>query len=438
MSTPPNTRSSTTGARPTVAVVGSGVAGLTAAYSLHRTHDVTLFEADDRLGGHAHTHEVTDSSGRVVRVDSGFIVHNRRTYPTLLRLFAELDVPTQQSEMTMSVHCEGCGLEYAGGGGLRKLFGSPSTANPRYLKMLLEVTRFHRQARRVLASNQLDALTLGGFLELGGYSEYFTRHFMLPFVSAVWSAGPSTSLQYPARYLFTFLQNHGLLSVGGSPAWRTVTGGSRTYVDKVAAALPAVRVATGVRSVTRHPDGVTVTDVTGAEHPFDQVVLATHADDALALLTDPTPTEHEVLGAFGYSRNETLLHRDTSLLPDHLAARAAWNYRMPACSAGEDGERTILSYDMNVLERLGEVGADDTYVVTLNQTADVDPAKVIARMDYTHPIYTAESVAAQARLPELNDGRTAYAGAYHGWGFHEDGCLAGATAAASLGSTWLD
>jgi predicted NAD/FAD-binding protein len=421
--------------RETVAVVGSGVAGLTAAYALSRTHDVTLFESDDRFGGHAHTHDVLDSSGRTIAVDSGFIVHNRRTYPTLLKLFAELDVPTQESEMTMSVHCDGCGLEYAGGGGLRKIFGSPSTANPRYLRMLLEVTRFHRQAHRVLASEQLDGLTLGGFLELGGYSDYFVRHFMLPFVSAVWSAGPATSLQYPAKYLFTFLANHGLLSVGGSPAWRTVTGGSRTYVEKVTAALPATRLSTGVRSIRRHPDGVEVTDVTGATHAVDQVVVATHADTALGLLADPTPAEQEVLGAFGYSHNETLLHRDTSLLPTHLAARAAWNYRMPSCTSGESGERTALSYDMNVLERLQ---AEDTYVVTLNQTADVDPASVIARMDYTHPVYTLESVAAQGRLPELNDGRTAFAGAYHGWGFHEDGCLAGARAAASLGSHWSD
>lgn len=424
--------------RESVAVVGSGVAGLTAAYSLVSAVDVTLFEADDRFGGHAHTHDVPDSSGRTIAVDSGFIVHNRRTYPTLLKLFAELDVPTQESEMTMSVHCDGCGLEYAGGGGLRKIFGSPSTANPRYLRMLLEVKRFHRQAHRVLASDQLASLTLGGFLELGGYSDYFVRHFMLPFVSSVWSAGPSTSLQYPAKYLFTFLANHGLLSVGGSPAWRTVTGGSRTYVDKVAAALPATRLSTGVRSISRHPDGVQITDVTGATHPFDKIVVATHADTALGLLADPTPAEKEVLGAFGYSHNETLLHRDATLLPTHLAARAAWNYRMASCTSGQRGERTALSYDMNVLERLGrpEVGARDTYVVTLNQTADVDPASVIARMDYTHPIYTLESVAAQTRLPELNDGRTAFAGAYHGWGFHEDGCLAGARAAASLGSTW--
>ncbi len=419
--------------RESVAVVGSGVSGLTAAHSLATRFDVTLFEADDRLGGHAHTHDIADSSGRAIAVDSGFIVHNERAYPTLLKLFAELDVPTQPSEMTMSVHCDGCGLEYAGGGGLRKIFGSPSTANPRYLRMLVEVKKFHRQAQRVLGSGQLDTLTLGGFLTLGGYSPYFVRHFMLPFVSAVWSAGPTTSLQYPAKYLFTFLANHGLLSVGGSPSWRTVTGGSRTYVDKLAARLPATRCSSGVRSISRHPDGVSVTDASGATQSFATVVVATHADDALGLLADPTPTEKEVLGAFSYSHNETLLHRDTSVLPTHRAARAAWNYRMPSCTAGEQGHRTVLSYDMNVLARLH---AEDTYVVTLNQTDHVDPATVIARMDYTHPVYTLESVAAQSRLPELNDGRTAFAGSYHGWGFHEDGCAAGARAAASLGSTW--
>jgi len=419
--------------RESVAVVGSGVSGLTAAYSLTSQFDVTVFESDDRLGGHAHTHDVTDSAGAVLGVDSGFIVHNRRTYPTLLKLFAELNIPTQESEMTMSVQCQGCGLEYAGGGGLRKIFASPSTANPKYLRMLLEVKQFHRQAQRVLGSAGMESLTLGEFLTLGGYSRYFVRHFMIPFVSAVWSAGPTASLQYPAKYLFRFFAHHGYLSVGGSPSWRTVTGGSRTYVDALAARLPATRLATGVRAIARYPDGVTVTDVTGNTRSFDRVVVATHADDALALLVDPTPAEKEVLGAFGYSRNETLLHRDIALLPRHQAARAAWNYRMPTCTAGEQGQRTVLSYDMNILARLD---TPDHYVVTLNQTDDVDPATVIAQMSYTHPIYTLESVAAQLRLPSLNNGRTAFAGAYHGWGFHEDGCAAGARAAASLGSTW--
>jgi len=416
-----------------IAVVGSGVSGLTAAHVLSRAGEVILFESDDRLGGHAHTHDVVDSSGRTIAVDSGFIVHNGSTYPTLLKLFAELGVATQPSEMSMSVHCDGCGLEYAGARGLRGLFASPHAADPRYLRMLAEVKKFHRQAHRVLAADHLDTLTLGGFLELGGYSRYFVRHFMVPFVSAVWSAGPATSLQYPAKYLFRFFAHHGYLSVGGSPAWRTVTGGSRTYVEALSKQLNATRLNTPVRAVTRHADGVGITDGDGATHDFDRVVIATHADDALALLHDPSAAERQVLGAFSYSHNETVLHRDTSVLPRHSGARASWNYRMPSCAAGEHGELTALSYDMN---RLQSLDAADTYVVTLNQTAGVDAAKVIATMDYTHPIYTMDSVAAQQRLPELNDGRTAFAGAYHGWGFHEDGCASGARAAESLGARW--
>jgi len=221
--------------------------------------------------------------------------------------------------------------------------------------------------------------------------------------------------------------------VGGSPEWRTVTGGSRSYVETLAKQLTATRLNTPVRSVTRHADGVSITDGDGTMHAFDRVVIATHADEALRLLHDPTAAERDVLGAFSYSRNETVLHRDTSMLPRHAGARASWNYRMPSCAAGERGERTMLSYDMN---RLQSLNSTDTYVVTLNQTTGIDASEVIATMDYTHPIYTLESVAAQRRLPELSGGRTAFAGAYHGWGFHEDGCASGARAAEALGARW--
>ena len=426
---------STGAGRETVAVVGAGVSGLTAAHVLARSADVVLLESEPRFGGHAHTHDVTDSAGRTLAVDSGFIVHNQRTYPTLLRLFAELDVPTQESEMSMSVHCEGCGLEYAGARGLRGLFAAPSAANPQYLRMLLEVKKFHRQAQRVLDSEQLDSLTLGGFLEVGGYSQYFVRHFMVPFVSAVWSAGPQTSLAYPAKYLFRFFAHHGYLSVGGSPTWRTVTGGSRTYVDALTAALPAARTSAPVRGITRHADGVTVTGEDGTTTEVDRVVVATHADTALGMLADATPDEKTVLGAFEYSRNETVLHTDTSVLPRHAGAAASWNYRLPSCEAGELGQQTILSYDMNRLQRLESA---DHHVVTLNSTDRLDPARVIATMSYTHPTYTLDSVAAQQRLPELQrpGSRTAFAGAYHGWGFHEDGALAGLRAAEALGGRW--
>ncbi|WP_345961444.1 FAD-dependent oxidoreductase [Streptomyces sp. BRB040] len=414
------------------AVVGSGVAGLTAAYVLGREHRVTLYEADDRLGGHAHTHDLTASDGRVHRVDSGFIVHNRRTYPNLLRLFGELGVTTQQSEMSMSVRCEGCGLEYAGARGPAGLLARPRNAlHGPYLRMLAQVPRFHRAARGLLTDDADQSLTLGEFLDREGFSPYFRAHFMTPVVSAVWSCDAATALRYPAAYLFRFLHHHGMLAVGGSPVWRTVTGGSRSYVDRIAERLPDVRTATPVRSVARHADGVDVTAADGTTDTYDHLVLAVHPDQALELLADPTPDEKEVLGAFRYSRNATLLHTDTALLPRSRGARSSWNYLMPACDAGAD--RVRVSYDMNRLQRLD---AADTYVVTLGGEDRVDPGRVLARMTYEHPVYTPESVAAQRRLPELRTPVTAYAGAYHGWGFHEDGCRSGVEAAAALGVTW--
>ncbi|MYT75331.1 MULTISPECIES: FAD-dependent oxidoreductase [unclassified Streptomyces] len=419
------------GARHT-AVIGSGVAGLTAAHVLGRTHRVTLYEADARLGGHAHTHELTSPDGARHRVDSGFIVHNRATYPNLLRLFAELGVATQESEMSMSVRCEGCGLEYAGARGPGGLFARPRNAvRGPYLRLLTEVPAFHRAARRTLDEDPGCTLTLGGFLDHEGFSPYFRTHFMTPLVSAVWSCDAATAQAYPAVYLFRFLRHHGMLSVSGSPTWRTVTGGSGSYVDRVAEGVDEVRLGTPVRAVRRHPDGAEVTTQDGATASYDSVVVATHPDQALNLLADATPLEKTVLGAFRYSRNTTLLHTDTGLLPRARRARASWNYLMPSCAAGAD--RVRVSYDMNRLQRLT---APETYVVTLGGEDRVAPDRVLARMVYEHPVYTPESVAAQQRLPELNSGVTAFAGAYHGWGFHEDGCRSGVAAAAALGVHW--
>jgi predicted NAD/FAD-binding protein len=408
--------------RPTAAVVGSGVAGLTAAHLLQKRYDVTLFEGDGRLGGHAHTHDVPTPDDRLVAIDSGFIVHNERTYPNLLRLFAELGVATQPTEMSMSISCEGCGLEYAGARGLAGLFAQPrQLANPRYLRMLTEVTRFHRQAKRLLelageghrrgegGVSEFDGLTLGAFLALGGFSEYFVRHFVVPVVSCVWSSAAGLSLQYPAVYLFRFLDAHGMLSIVGSPQWRTVTGGSRSYVERAAKGLTAVQTGAAVTAVTRHSDGVQLTDADGLHHAADVVVVATHPDQALRLLADPTDTERATLGAFASSRNETLLHTDAALLPRAQDARASWNYRMTACEQGDDP--VVVSYW-------------------------IAPESVLRRIVYEHPLYTPESVAAQRRLPELNSGRTAFAGAWQGWGFHEDGCASGVRAAESFGVSW--
>ncbi|MFG1665675.1 NAD(P)/FAD-dependent oxidoreductase [Streptomyces sp. Y7] len=431
-SRPQDTEGGGYGARRRTAVVGSGIAGLTAAHVLARVRHVTLYEADDRLGGHAHTHDLTSPDGTAHRVDSGFIVHNRRTYPYLLRLFAELDVATRESEMSMSVRCEGCGLEYAGARGPAGLLARPrNLLHGAYLRMLTEVPAFHRAARRLLARPAEDSFTLGEFLDREGFSNYFRSHFMTPLVAAVWSCDAVTAERYPATHLFRFLDHHGMLSIGGSPQWRTVTGGSRTYVDRVAERLHEVRTGTPVQAVRRHADGADVTTRDGTTRSYDAVVIAVHPDQALALLADASPAEKEVLGSFRYSRNATLLHADTTVLPRARAARASWNYLMPSCRAAAD--RVRVSYDMN---RLQGLDAPETYVVTLGGEDRVDPARIRARMVYEHPVHTPESVAAQQRLPELNTAVTAFAGAYHGWGFHEDGCRSGATAAAALGVRW--
>jgi len=347
-----------------------GVSGLTAAYLLDRTHDVTLFEADNRLGGHAHTHDVTASDGSQHAVDTGFIVHNDRTYPWLRKLFAELEVEVRPTEMSMSVRCEGCGLEYAGGRGLRGMLAQPRRLlDPQFLRMMLQVKRFHRRASAFLAtSDEGDLTTYGQFLEREGFSEHFVAHYAVPVVSCVWSSGREVALLYPARYLFRFLDHHGMLQVTGSPQWYTVAGGSRTYVERLAARLPHVLRSAAVTDVTRGPDGVEIRDVSGTVSHFDRVVIATHADQALGLLTDPSDLEVQTLKAFGYSANETVLHTDSSALPKARAAGASWNYRMSACDS--PNEPTVVTYWMNRLQ--GHTSPQD-YLVTLNARERIDP-----------------------------------------------------------------
>ena len=413
-----------------VAVVGSGVAGLTAAHILGRTHEVTLFERDERLGGHANTIAVRAADGREVTLDTGFIVHNERTYPTLLRLFAELGIRTQESDMSFGVRCDGCGLEYAGARGMQGVLPRPGVlGRPRYLRMLAEVRRFHRHARAILADPAADALTLDGFLRQGGYSRYFADHFMLPLTGAVWSSSPSTIRDFPARYLIRFFANHGMLTVTNSPRWRTVTGGSREYVGRIAAGLgDRVHAGTPVASIARDEAGVTV----NGEHRFDRVVIAAHPDQALSMLADPSGSERAVLGGFGYSTNQTVLHTDSSLLPRALGARASWNYLLDACSTSQP--LVHVTYHLNRLQALRE---PVDYCVTLNGTTRIGAGHELRRMTYEHPIYTHQSLAAQARLAALQgDRNTYYCGAYHGWGFHEDGCVSGLRAALLLGCAW--
>jgi predicted NAD/FAD-binding protein len=418
--------------RPRVAVVGAGVAGLTAAYLLQRAYDVTLYEADDRLGGHAHTHDIPGSGGRPLALDTGFLVHNTHTYANLIRLFRELGVATRETEMSMSVSCAGCGLEYAGSRGLRGLFPVPGlAARPAYLAMLARIPFFYAGARRLLAGAGGEELTLGDYLRLHRYGRYFVSHFAVPLVAAVWSCPPGEALSYPARYLFEFLDHHGMLRMARSPGWQTVAGGSRSYVERIEKQLTRAVAGVPVRAVSRYPGGVEVHDHHLGIQQFAAAVIATHPDQALRLLDRPTVAEREVLGAFRYTASPAVLHTDAALLPRSPAARASWNYRLPGCAG--TAEAVHVSYHLNRLQGLDE---PEQYLVTLNPAGQVRPDRVLAEMSYSHPVYDARSVAAQRHLPGLNTPVLAYAGAYHGWGFHEDGCLAGVRAAAALGVKW--
>ena len=417
-----------------IAVVGSGVAGLTAAYILQREADVTLYEADSRLGGHAHTHELLDDAGASIRVDTGFIVHNERTYPRLIRLFSELDIATTDSDMSMSVQCGGCGLQYAGARGVSGLFpNSKNITNPRYLYLLTEVVRFQRSARVLLEadSQATHDWTVGEFVRAGRFSDYFRSHFLTPLIAAVWSTPPQLTEVYPVRYLFEFLHNHGMLAISGSPQWRTVVGGSARYVERAVKSLSAVLTSTPVRSIERTGSDVTIRDDSDQCARYDAAVIATHPAQALDMLAAPTDAQSHALGAISYSVNPTILHTDASVLPSAPRAQASWNYFLPSCTATADSVH--VSYDMNRLQKLP---TETRYLVTLNDDGSVRRDAIIERMQYEHPIITPEGVAAQGELAGLNDGVLAFAGAYHGWGFHEDGCRSGVDAALSLGVRW--
>jgi predicted NAD/FAD-binding protein len=411
-----------------IAVVGSGIAGLGAAWLLSRTHDVVLFEADARLGGHEHTHE-DEQAGRAYAIDSGFIVFNPGNYPLLSRLFDELGVESQPTTMSFSVHSDRSGVEY-NATDLRGLFCQPSNlASPRFWGMLRDLRRFYREAPALLerASAGPD---LGDYLAEHGYGRAFIDEHLVPMASALWSSPSSQVMRFPAKYLVQFLANHHMLQIEDRPQWRVVKGGSASYVRAMQARWHVqVRTACPVQSVVRGPRDVEVIHAHGRDG-FDHVVLACHADQALALLATPSAAERDVLGAIGYQDNDTVLHTDARLLPRNRRAWAAWNAHIPA---RDDGQCTV-SYCMNLLQ---SVESPEPFVVTLNRSADIDPAKVLARMRYSHPAYTRASVAAQARRPEI-DGvdRVSYAGAYWGWGFHEDGLRSAVAVANRLGVRW--
>src|SRR3954471_4793907 len=398
-----------------IAVIGSGISGLGAAYLLSPAHDVDVFERDPRAGGHANTvlHEG-------LALDTGFLVHNEQNYPLLTRLFGELGVRTHESEMSFSVACRGCGLEYSG----RRPFADPANAaRPGFLPLLWEISRWLRSARRSLDTADYESTSLRDYLDAHGYSVRFRRHFIVPLTSALWSTPPGRALEFPAAYAIRFFDNHGMLGFGRF-RWRTVSGGSREYVAAIARRLgESLRLGTGVRSVRRGADGVEVRADDGTVRVYDRLVVATHADQALRLLEDPSNEELYALSGFAYQRNDVILHTDSSFLPHARRARAAWNYRL-----ADDGRPTVTHH----LNRLQGLDAHRDYCVTLNE--DVPDEHVIARFAYDHPQYTVSTLRAQEDIRRISGQRnTWYAGAHLGNGFHEDGLASGVRAAEGLG-----
>jgi uncharacterized protein len=412
-----------------IAVIGSGIAGMASAWLLSRQHEVTLYEANAYIGGHTHTHDVA-LGGRRYAVDTGFIVFNRQHYPLLGRLLEELDVLSQPTTMSFAVRNERSGLEY-GAASLRSLFCQRrNLVSPRFLAMVRDIYRFYREAPALL-DQAGEGPTLGDYLAGQGYGAAFRDDHLVPMASALWSSPSRQILAFPAKYLVAFMANHHMLQVEGRPQWRVVSGGSRRYVDALRMRWRVrERIACPVLAVHRPAvGGVEVQSLAGSER-FDQAVLACHSDQALALLAQPSAAEREVLGAITYQSNDKVLHTDTRLLPRRRSAWSAWNALVP----GDRDDACTVTYCMNLLQ---SIQAPETFCVSLNCTDRIDPAKILRRLTYAHPEYTHAAVAAQRRKADIQGvDRLWYAGAYWGWGFHEDGMRSAVAVAEALGVRW--
>jgi predicted NAD/FAD-binding protein len=409
-----------------IAIVGAGVSGLTCAHLLHPEHEITVFEAADYAGGHTNTIDVETPDGPVA-VDTGFIVFNDRNYPCFEALLAELGVPSQRSDMSFGVSDPAGPFAYASTSPNGLFAQRGNLVRPSFHRMLADVRRFQREAPELLRSDRDPSLAQ--WLEERGFSDQFVEKLIVPQAAAVWSADPDQMATFPARFLIEFFDNHGMFDLRDRPQWRTVVGGSREYVRALTAPFrDRVRLSTPIRSIARDDFGVTVLPEHGGAERFDEVIVATHADRALAMLADPDDAERDILGRFRYQPNEATLHTDASLLPSRRRAWASWNYHLLPSPAG----RPTVTYHMNRLQRLA---CRRDHFVTLNRTEAVDPAAVIRTIPYSHPVFTAGSVAAQRRWPELAGGRrTWFCGAYWGWGFHEDGVVSALRVARSLGA----
>jgi predicted NAD/FAD-binding protein len=409
-----------------VAVVGAGIAGNVVAAGLHPQHEVTVFEAGGHVGGHTHTHEV-EVLGRRVAVDTGFIVYNEQTYPRFVALLERLGVGTQASSMSFSVRNEATGLEY-NGTTINTLFAQRrNLLRPSFHRMWRDILRFNKHAPDHLDAHERHDQTLGDYVRTHGYSREFVHDYLLPMAAAIWSAAPEDIGAMPARFLIGFFRNHGMLSVNDRPQWRTITGGSARYAERLVAPLRSrIHLRTAVAGVRRSGGRVQLRLADGELATFDRVVLACHSDQALALLEDPSREEREVLGAIPYQENEAVLHTDASLMPRARLAWAAWNYHVQASAE----TRVCVTYNMNILQGIDLPGA---LCVTLNRSEAIDPARILRRVTYHHPVFTAAAVTAQARFAEVSGVRgTYYCGAYWRYGFHEDGVISGERVLAQL------
>jgi predicted NAD/FAD-binding protein len=398
-----------------IAIIGSGIAGNTIAHHLHKQHEITVFEAEQYIGGHTHTHNIRHE-GQDISVDTGFIVFNDRTYPHFIALLNELNVAWRASSMSFSARCEDSGLEY-NGTSINSLFAQRmNLLRPSFHKMIRDILRFNKSSLELLAEG--NEIRLGDYLKQGGYSQQFIDYYIIPMGSAIWSTDAKQMLEFPARFFVRFFHHHGMLTVNDRPQWRTIVGGSASYVTALTAPfIDRIRLNTPIESVRRLKGSVRIKPRFGAEETFDYVFFACHSDQALRMLSDSSAAEKEVLGAIPYQNNTVYLHHDVSLLPRKKIAWAAWNYHVTKPAS----ERVAVTYNMNILQG---IESHDPLLVTLNHTATIDPRKVIKRIDYMHPVYTVAGAAAQARHAEISGvNRTGYAGAYWRNGFHEDGVV---------------
>ena len=415
-------------AKQRVAIVGAGISGLVCAYLLNQRHDIVVYEAGDYIGGHTNTIDVETEHG-AIPVDTGFIVYNESNYPLFTRLLDQLNVESLPSMMSFAVSCERSGLEY-NGSSINQLFAKRSSVfSVGHWKMIRDIARFNRDAERL--QEEGDAITVAEYVRENNFSDSFLEHYLIPIGASIWSCPSGTFRGFPIRFVIDFLRNHGMLQINDRPEWRVIKGGSRQYIAPLTQPFrDCIQLNTPVSRVERDGDGVTVSLHSGAAERFDQIVLACHSDQALRLLDEPSELEREVLSAFPYQRNETVLHTDESLLPKRRRAWGSWNYRIRSDSS----DAVAITYNMNMLQ---SISSRTQYCVTLNETDRIDPSKVIRRFHYHHPIFTLERDAAQARHEELvRNNRTSFCGAYWGFGFHEDGVRSAIRVAEHFGC-WL-